>query len=102
MRRLRLSSLFLLQVFVLPGCIVIPIGDLLKPPVLQEQVLVEGEGLFTKEKIAIVDISGLIIAKERTGLFLPQESAVSEIKSRLTRIRRDPRLPGFSNPGASP
>jgi len=80
------ASSFLICVWCIitaPGCIVIPIGDLLKGPVMQEQVLVEGAGFFSKEKIAIVDIRGVIEGDERQSLLFPQENVVAETKAQL-------------------
>jgi len=77
---------------VLPGCIVIPIGDLLRGPVLEESVLVDGGGFFQREKIAVIDIDGLITGTEKSGLILPQENAVSETKAQLNRAANDPEV----------
>ena len=68
------------------GCVVIPIGDLLRGPVLEEQVLFEGAD---EEKVAIIDIDGLIRGDERESVLFPEENTVAEIQSRLDRVRRD-------------
>ncbi len=73
-----------------PGCVVIPVGDLLKGPALGEQVLVQGGGFFHEDKIAIIDIDGMISGDEGASVLLPQENTVSETKARLNMARRDP------------
>jgi protease-4 len=102
-RRAFLLLLLLPGVLFLSGCIVIPIADLLKPPVLREQVLVEGAGFFRKEKVAIIELDGLITARERGGLVLPVENAVGEVRARLDRARNDPQVKAvvlrISSPG---
>ena len=67
----------LLAVAFLPlvsGCIVIPIGDLFKGPPLGEQVLLEGAGVFSKDKIAILEIDGIIQGDEGYGPLFPLEN----------------------------
>ena len=66
----------------LTGCVVIPIGDLLKGPELTEQVLIEGTGIFGKEKVAIIDIEGIIRSSESSSLLFPEESTLRETKAR--------------------
>jgi protease-4 len=85
--------LFFLGLFVvLSGCIVIPIGDLLKGPVLQEQVLVQGAGFFSQEKIAIIDVEGVITGEESGSVFTRQRDTVSETKARLNYVSQDPEV----------
>jgi protease-4 len=67
------------------GCVVIPIGDLLKGPALEERVLVEGED----EKVALIDIDGLIRGDERESVLFPEENTVAEVQARLDLVRRD-------------
>jgi protease IV len=75
-----------------PGCIVIPVGDLLRGPPLAEQVLIEGAGFFAKEKIALIEIDGLISGDEGGTVLDPRENTVAETKARLQRARRDPEV----------
>ncbi|HVR76404.1 MAG TPA: signal peptide peptidase SppA [Planctomycetota bacterium] len=75
-----------------PGCIVIPVGDLLRGPLLAEQVLIEGAGFFAKEKVALIEIEGLISGDEGGTVFNPRANTVAETKARLQRARRDPEV----------
>jgi len=101
-RSASVPGLFACLIF-LPGCIVIPVGDLLKGPALGEQVLVKGDGFFSKDKIAIIELDGIITGGDSEGLFGSQENTVSEIKSRLVRARNDDQVRGvvlrISSPG---
>jgi protease-4 len=102
MRRLiQLASLWALV--GLTGCVVIPIGDLLKGPELSEQVLIEGTGIFGKEKVAIIDVEGVIRSSESTSLLFPEESTLLEMKARLDAARSDPEVKAvvlrISSPG---
>ncbi len=101
--RYPLAPLFLAFVVLSSGCIVIPIGDLLRGPELTEQVLVEGAGFFSQEKIAIVDVDGVISGEESSSLLLPRENSVAEIKAKLSLLRRDPEVKAvvlrISSPG---
>lgn len=67
------------------GCVVIPIGDLLKGPALEEHVLVEGED----DKVALIDIDGMIRGDESDSMLFPEENTVAEIEARLDLVRRD-------------
>lgn len=71
------------------GCVVVPLGDLLRGPPLREQVLVEGAGFFSKEKIAIVDVEGVIRGSESSSLFFPRENTVAETLAQLELARAD-------------
>ncbi len=73
---------------VLSGCIVIPVGDLLKTPELEEQTLAEGRGFFAREKIAVLELSGFI-SDGGDGLLWSQKDTVGELRSRLKKIRGD-------------
>ena len=85
------------------GCIVIPVGDLLKGPALEEQVLSRGEGFFSRSKIVILDVDGTISSDESLGLLGSHDNTVSEVKARLNRARNDPEVSGvvlrISSPG---
>lgn len=78
-----------LALLLAPGCIVIPVGDLLKGPALTEQVLSVGAGIFSKEKIAIVDVSGVISGSEGATWLSYTPNAVSETVARIERARAD-------------
>ncbi len=101
MTRVRLG-LALLPVLI-SGCVVIPVGDLLKGPVLKEQILQEGSGLFSRDKIAILMIDGIISGEESTFLMGSRPNTVSEIRARLQRMLADPEIRGvvlrISSPG---
>src|SRR2546426_8346875 len=94
---------FLAAPLLLSGCVVIPIGDLLRGPSLEEQVLVRGDGFFSRDKIAIIEVDGVISGTEAGGLLNPLENTVSNVKARLVRIRSDPEVQGvvlrISSPG---
>ncbi|MCZ6792728.1 MAG: signal peptide peptidase SppA [Planctomycetota bacterium] len=85
------------------GCVVIPIGDLLTGPALEEQVLQQGAGFWETEKIAIVDISGVVTGEESTNLLMPHPNTVSEVTAQLDRAARDPEVKAvvlrISSPG---
>lgn len=85
------------------GCVVIPLGDLLKGPPLREQVLVEGAGLFWKEKIAVVEIDGVIRGSEGSSIFFPHENTVAETLAQLELARSDSQVKAvvirISSPG---
>jgi protease-4 len=72
------------------GCIIVPVGDLLKGPALIEQVLVQGGGFWREDKIAIIDIDGVITGEEGASPLFPHENSVAETKARLNLARRDP------------
>jgi len=91
LRVLSALSALLLPGF-LSGCIVIPVGDLLKGPALGEQVLTEGPGVFSKRKIAIVDVSGVITGRESSHLLSHTPNSVSETKAQLDWAARDPEV----------
>lgn len=71
------------------GCIVVPLGDLLHGPPLREQVLVTGAGFFSKEKIAIVEVDGVIRGSDRSSLFFSRENTVAETLAQLELARAD-------------
>lgn len=74
---------------LLSGCIVIPIGDLLKRQPLNEEILVDGEGLFEKQKIAIVEVNGVIRGESDFGLLSSQDNSVTEFRARLKKVQDD-------------
>ncbi len=85
------------------GCVVVPLGDLLRPAPLQEQVIIQGEGFLSQDKIALIEVDGLITGEESLGLLSSQENTVAEVKARLNRARSDPEVRGVvlrvSSPG---
>jgi protease-4 len=99
------SPALLLLLFLLasPGCIVIPVGDLLRGPALEEQVLVEGAGFFSKDKIAVIDLDGVIRGAEEPSLFSPGENVLAETIAELDMARDDPQVKAvvlrISSPG---
>lgn len=88
---------------LLAGCVVIPVGDLLKGPALEEQVLARGEGFFRRDKIALIEVDGIITGDDSSGLLGSQENTVSEVKARASRALNDPAVRGvvlrISSPG---
>lgn len=76
----------------LPGCIVIPIAELLKRQPLKEHVLVDGAGFLLKKKIAVIEINGVISSDSSYGLLSSSENTVVEVQSRLKKIRLDPEV----------
>lgn len=75
--------------FAYPGCVVIPIGDLLKQRPLKELVLEEGEGILSRDKIAVIQVEGAIASRQSGGLLSFQSNTVNEIHQRLQRVRND-------------
>jgi len=102
-RRIACLAIACVSLTASPGCIVIPVGDLLKGPPLGEQILIEGAGFFEKEKIALIEIDGLISGDEGGTVLDPRENTVAETKARLQRARRDPEVKAvvlrISSPG---
>lgn len=88
---------------LLAGCIVVPVGDLLKTPDLEERTLLDGDGWLAKKKIALVEITGTISSSSDGGLLSFSEDTVSEVKARFNRIRNDPQVKAvvlrISSPG---
>jgi protease-4 len=72
------------------GCIVVPVGDLLRGPMLTEQILVQGGTFWQEDKIAIIDIDVVITGDEGDSPLFPHDNHVAEIKARLNVARRDP------------
>lgn len=85
------------------GCFVIPVGDLLRGPELREQILVDARGFFGGEKIAILDVDGVISGDESPGLVLSSKNLVAETKAKLQWVRSDPEVKAvvlrISSPG---
>jgi len=87
----------------LSGCIVVPVGELLRGPSLEEQVLIAGDGFFSRDKIALIDLDGVITGDDSSGILGSQENTVAELKARLLRAEGDPEMQGVvlrvSSPG---
>ena len=77
-----------LSAILFSGCVVIPIADLLKPPRLEERLVKAGGS----DKIAILDIDGVISGRASSSLLASQPNTVHEIRSRLERIEEDLRV----------
>lgn len=102
MRKLILLTLIMLLPF-LPAClnsinnIVLPTGS--KP--FKEKRL-SGEG---KNKILLLDLSGVISSRERSGTFSVQPSLVADIKEALDKAANDPKVKGvilrINSPGGT-
>ena len=84
-----LIGVFLLATLLLPGCIVIPVADLLKPPPLVETVIEKGEGFFYRPKVALIDISGTITGQPVDTLAFQRKNTLHEVQERLDRIEAD-------------
>ena len=87
-----LIGILLVGALVLPGCIVIPVGDLLKPPPLVEMVVEKGDGVFSRAKIALIDINGTITGQSVESLAFRQENTLHEVQQRLDRVEADPEV----------
>lgn len=98
------SARLLLLAFLpaVTGCVVIPIGDLLKGPALGEQILTEGRGIFAKDKVAVIEIEGMIRGDESSHLLLAHENTVAETRSRFDMVRADPEVKAVVLKIASP
>lgn len=85
------------------GCVVIPIADLLKPKPVKEHVLTEGKGVFGKDKIAVIQIEGVIASRASGNLLSLQVNSVNELHERLKQVRDDSRVKALvlriSSPG---
>ncbi|MHC5061666.1 MAG: signal peptide peptidase SppA [Planctomycetota bacterium] len=85
-----LTSLLLL-VFVSSGCM--PSGLLLRPvPVnmeLVENQIHRDKGFFVTDKIAVIDVDGVMVNMRRSGFFSDGENPVSLFAEKLGRARND-------------
>ena len=97
------ATLFIASLLFGAGCVVIPVGDLLRAPPIQEQVVIEGDGFLSQDKIAIVDLEGVITGSEESGFFSARSSTVADLKEQLSYARRDPEVKAvllrISSPG---
>ena len=85
-------GVLLISTLLLPGCIVIPIADLLKPPQLTETIIEQGDGVFYRPKVALIDISGTISGRSVESLAFQRENTVHEVEERLDRVEADPEV----------
>ncbi|MHC4270964.1 MAG: signal peptide peptidase SppA [Planctomycetota bacterium] len=85
-----LAVLFLL-IFVFSGCM--PSGLLIRPVSakmeLKETQIQRDKGFAVTDKIAVIDIDGLIINMRRSGIFSDGENPVSLFVEKLDRARND-------------
>lgn len=91
---LSLLLVFLASVFVL-GCH--PDGGFLVQPVSTRQTLLEteiqrDEGFFVDDKIAVIEVDGLMVNMAKDGLFRSGENPVSLFIEKLDRARHDGRV----------
>ena len=73
---------------MVPGCVIIPLGDLFQEQPLQEQVIDDQDG-SSKRKIALIDIDGAITGRATGGFLSSVPNTVAEIKMRLQRAASD-------------
>ena len=87
-----LPAIVLFVAIYLSGCAFITMPLFPSTQALQERVI-EGEG---KDKILLLDISGVISEKKRSGLSLQQETTMIEnIKEALNKAERDVAIKGL-------
>jgi len=83
--------------------------SLLITPVSSNRELVESElsreSIFARDKIAVIDVSGIIMNANKPGLFASGEHPVSMLLEELDRARLDPRVKGvllrINSPGGT-
>jgi protease IV len=101
MRRLGKSACLLAIFLFLNGCAFINIPLLQPPGGLQERTI-EGEG---RPKLLLVDISGLISGKDRSGTLKDKPSLVAEVKETLQKAEKDKDIAGvilrINSPGGT-
>jgi protease IV len=101
MRRFGKSAGLLAVFLVLNGCAFINIPLLQPPGELQERTI-EGEG---RPKLLLVDISGLISGKERSGALKEKPSLVADVKEILQKAEKDKDIAGvilrINSPGGT-
>ena len=92
MRAKLLTGMMLGLSVVLGGCggrtiriDLVPVEDRLQPQVIEEA----DAGLFTTDKIAMVNVSGLIANSKKGGLLAGGENPVSDFRETLDAIARD-------------
>ncbi len=81
----------LLAGIVLAGCG--PRGYLIKPISLKQELketeIERDEGAFVADKIAVIDVDGLMFDKKKWGLLLGEENPVSLFVEKLDKARKD-------------
>jgi protease-4 len=104
--RLSLGALLAVLVLAMSGCMP---GGLLVTPVSTEQELVEttllSEGAFVGDKIAVLDVEGIILNAAEPRLIGKGEHPVSRLLEQLDKARRDRNVKGvilrINSPGGS-
>ena len=85
--------IILISALLLPGCFN---GLLLTPTQvcgpLEETVIVDAEKWHCRNKIAIIDVSGMIMNAKTSGLLGSGENPVSLFRERLDAAARDPKV----------
>lgn len=89
---MRLNVLLACGVLALAGCSR-NVGYVIKPISLEEgfieSVVKADEGLFVSDKIAVVDLDGIIMNSREGGLFGSQENPVSEFVEKISYAQQD-------------
>jgi protease-4 len=80
------------MLWVMCGCISIHIPLGAPKGELEEQVVEEAEGFWTKNRILILPIDGVIMEKESNSILFPSENTVSEVRERLKKAKEDSRV----------
>ena len=77
---------------VMCGCISIEIPLGARKGELEEQVVEEAQGFWTRSRILILPIDGIIVEKESGSILFPLENTVSEVRERLKKAKEDSRV----------
>jgi len=85
----RLALLFTLAVLVMPlsGCIVIPLGSLVSSDV--HTVVYQKGTAFNPDRIAIIDVSGVLTSGGAGGGLMSRDSSVVDLDRKLAAARKD-------------
>ena len=100
------SMLLMVMSAILGGC---SAPSLLITPVSSNRELVESElsreSTFARDKIVVIDVSGIIMNANKPGLFASGEHPVSMLLEELDKARMDPRVKGvllrINSPGGT-
>jgi protease-4 len=74
------------------GCISIEIPLGARKGELEEVVVEEAEGFWTRSRILILPIDGIIVEKESDSILFPLDNTVSEVRERLKKAKNDSRV----------
>ncbi len=89
---MRFMTLLLCGLFVATGCSR-NVGYVVKPVALEEgfseSVVQADPGLFVSDKIAVIDVDGILMNARDTGLFGTQENPVSEFVEKINYAQAD-------------